>query len=258
MSGATFFLSSSSSTRLISFPNLFSSHLLSQLLTSSSYLFCLLSSSLPLLFPSSSFSLLLLPPSPTTSLAGGLSPGLRVSVRSPGIEARGPPLSYPFPIQPLPALKRGTLRGTPHPTWPINGPIPWLQPWASRDRGQCTALETQPQRFSPEILQSCAAHFFSCLPLPGQVPLPATPTSPCVRTSHLCLYTMSSNSHPPPALLWSLSSSASEPLAPRVWKETQTRRPRQADPGGLGRPGPLTPARRLLSVHTGPRNHLTW
>ena len=48
MSGATFFLSSSSSTRLISFPNLFSSHLLSQLLTSSSYLFCLLSSSLPL------------------------------------------------------------------------------------------------------------------------------------------------------------------------------------------------------------------
>jgi len=56
MSGAIFFLSSSSSARFISFPNLFSSHLLSQLLTSSSYLFSLLSSSLPLLFPSSSSS----------------------------------------------------------------------------------------------------------------------------------------------------------------------------------------------------------
>ena len=56
MSGAIFFLSSSSSPRFISFPSLFSSHLLSQLLTSSFYLFSLLSSSLPLLFPSSSSS----------------------------------------------------------------------------------------------------------------------------------------------------------------------------------------------------------
>ena len=141
---------------------------------------------------------------------------------------RGPPLFHPFPIQPLPALKRGTLRGTPHLTWPINDPIPWLQPWASRDRGPCTALETQPQWFSPKILQSCAAHFFSCLPLPGQVPLPATPTSPCVRTSHLCLYKMSSNSHPPPALLWSLSGSTSEPLATGCG-----RKPRPIGPGRL-------------------------
>lgn len=65
MSGAIFFLSSSSSTRFISFPNLFSSHLLSQLLTSSSYLLSLLSSSLPLLSPSS-FSL----PSPQAWQAG--------------------------------------------------------------------------------------------------------------------------------------------------------------------------------------------
>ena len=139
------------------------------------------------------------------------------------------PISYPAP----PCLKRGTLGGTPHLTWPINGPIPWLQPWASGDRGQYTAPETQPQRFSPEILcgsvwQSCVAQFFSCLPLPGQVLLPGTPTSPCVRTSHLCLYKMSSNSHPPPALLWSLFSSTSEPLAPGCG-----RKPRPIGPGRL-------------------------
>ena len=119
MSGATFFLSSSSSTRLISFPNLFSSHLLSQLLTSSSYLFCLLSSSLPLLFPSSSFSLLLLPPLPHS--LSHHKPGRRALSWTQSLckeswdRGKGapfvPPISYPAP----PCPEEGDPKGYPSP-----------------------------------------------------------------------------------------------------------------------------------------------
>lgn len=165
-------------------------------------------------------------------------------------------MSRSFPIQPLPALKRGTLGGTPHLTWPINGPVPWLQHWASRDRGQCTALEpslsaSAPRFCNPVRLNSSHACF--CLGRCSCQELPLLHVSGL----HICAFTRC-----PPALTHLLPYSGPSPAAhlnpgPRVWEETQTHRPRQTDAGQLGRPGPLTPARRLLSVHTGPRNQTT-
>lgn len=182
----------------------------------------------------SPFLPLLLPPSrlPLTpvSLPGQLFPELSASLRSPGMEGVGrSSLAHPFSIQPHPSLSgertppqgwtAGSLAGTPDLTHLLSGPV----------------LAAPPR---------------TCLCL-GRFLCQELPSSPFMRTQ---IYHVSSNPMHLRPHLWSLSNCTSEPR--QVWEESQACRPRQTDPGGLGRPGPLTPARGLPSLPSGQRNRL--
>lgn len=219
---------------------------------------------LPLLIPLSPYSpsylfsflpsSVLLPPShlPLTpmSLTGQLFPGLSASLMRPGmVEVGRSSLDDPFSIPPHPSLsgKRtppqgwivGSLLGTPDLTYPLSGPVPWRP----------SLNVVQPQ--DPATL-CCLSP--SHVPLPGKVSLPGTPCFSVYEDCRSAPLSPVLQSHAPPASPLVALQSTPEPH--QVWEKGQAHSPRQADPGGLRRPGPLTPGRGLPSLPSGQRNHL--